>query len=162
MRVKAVSKYIRISPRKARLVANVIRGKKVMTAFDILKFTPKVGAKLVSKTLQSALANAEHNSQLNKEDLTIAAIMVDEGPILKRFRPVAKGASHPINKKTSHICITLDDGKTEEKKSEKEIKEKVKIEGRNLKDKKVVAKTLEPSHAKASENEAKESHGSQG
>jgi large subunit ribosomal protein L22 len=125
MKVKAASKYLRISPRKARLVADTIRGQKVTTAFDILKFTPKVGAKLVEKTLKSAMANAEHNLQLSKNDLVVSEILVDEGPTLKRFRPRARGSAYTVRKRTAHIVITLDDLKGE-KKVAKEAKAEVK------------------------------------
>lgn len=161
MQVKAVSKYIRVSPRKARIVADTIRGQKALRAFDTLKFTPRIAAKLISKTLKSAVANAEHNLQLNKEDLIVKSIMIDEGPTLKRFRPVAKGASHAINKRTSHISIILDDGKTEEKKSvKKKIKEDIKPEV--TKEKKIEKEVPTQKTGTPTEASGKESHGSQG
>lgn len=162
MQVRAVSKYIRISPRKARLVADTIRGQKALRAFDMLKFTPRTAAKLISKTLKSAMANAEHNLQLNKEDLIVKSIMIDEGPTLKRFRPVAKGASHAINKRTSHISIILDDGKTEGKKSLQSEISKEKIEPKVTKEKKTTKVISEQKAETSTDDSGKESHGSQG
>ncbi len=107
MPVEAKLRYFRISPRKMRLVADLVRGCQVREAEEILKFTVKRPAEPVLKLLRSAVANAEHNFNLKKEDLYISEIKVDGGPIMKRFRPRARGAVFPIQKRTSHVTIVL-------------------------------------------------------
>jgi large subunit ribosomal protein L22 len=107
MLVEAKLKYTRTSPRKVRLVADLIRGRKVLEAEQVLQFTVKSPVKPMLKLLKSAVANAEHNFNLKKENLYIAEIKVDGGPIIKRFRPRARGSASPIQKKTSHILIVL-------------------------------------------------------
>ncbi len=107
MEVRAVSKYLRISPRKARLVADLIRNKNVDEALTILKFTPKKGARFISKTLRSAVANAENTDAMDMDSLYVKAIYVDEGPRLKRWRPRAMGRATQILKRTSHITVVL-------------------------------------------------------
>ena len=104
---KATAKTVRIPARKARLVIDLIRGKKVADALGILKFTPRKGAYLIEKVLNSAIANAENNFDLDVEDLYVSEAYVNEGPTLKRFRPRAKGSASPINKRTSHITIVV-------------------------------------------------------
>ncbi|MDW7674962.1 MAG: 50S ribosomal protein L22 [Bacillota bacterium] len=111
MEVKAVAKYIRMSPRKIRKVVDMIRGKKVGEALAILKFTPTGGAKPVEKVLKSAIANAEHNLELNVDELVVAKVMVDEGPTLKRFKPRAMGRADQIRKRTSHITVVVSEKK---------------------------------------------------
>ncbi len=105
--VKATARMVRIPARKARLVIDLIRGKKVADALGILKFTPRKGAYLIEKVLNSAIANAENNFDLDVEDLYVSEAYVNEGPTLKRFRPRAKGSASPINKRTSHITIVV-------------------------------------------------------
>jgi large subunit ribosomal protein L22 len=109
--VSASAKYVRISPRKARLVVDLIRGKSVADARAILLLTPRGAAPVVGKVLASAVANAENNNDLVAEDLYIARAYVDEGPTLKRFRPRAMGRATRIRKRTSHITISLDERK---------------------------------------------------
>ena len=104
---KATAKTVRIPARKARLVIDLIRGKKVADALGILKFTPRKGAYLIEKVLKSAVANAENNFDLDVEDLYVSEAFVNEGPTLKRFRPRAKGSASPINKRTSHITVVV-------------------------------------------------------
>jgi ribosomal protein L22 len=105
--VRAQAKYVRSSPRKARLVVDVIRGKSVDEARAILVHTPRAAAEPVLKVLESAIANAEHNHELLPEELRIHQVMVDEGPTIKRFRPRALGRATKIRKRTSHITINL-------------------------------------------------------
>ncbi len=105
--VRAHAKYVRSSARKARLVCDHIRGKSVEEARAILAFTPRAVARDWSKVLESAVANAEHNHELDGEDLLIKAAHADEGPTLKRFRPRAMGRATPIRKRTSHLTILL-------------------------------------------------------
>ncbi|URJ27991.1 50S ribosomal protein L22 [Candidatus Blochmannia vicinus] len=100
-------RYIRSSAQKLRLVINMIRGKKVSQALDILEYTNKKAAKLVKKTLESAIANAEHNDGLNFNNLKIIKIFVDNGPTIKRIMPRAKGRSDKIMKRTSHLTIMV-------------------------------------------------------
>ncbi len=109
METKASAKYIRVSPRKARLVVDLIRGKDVAYAQQILEYSPKAAARVVSKVLNSAIANAEHNNGLNPDELFVSRAFVDEGPTLKRFRPRAMGRATRINKRTSHITLVLDE-----------------------------------------------------
>jgi large subunit ribosomal protein L22 len=107
MEAKAVARYVRVSPRKARLVVDLIRGKSVPEARAILKFTPRAAAEVVEKALNSAVANAEHNLRVKGDELFVAATFVDEGPTLKRIRPRAQGRAFRINKRTSHITVVV-------------------------------------------------------
>ncbi|SJZ92004.1 large subunit ribosomal protein L22 [Pilibacter termitis] len=104
---KATAKTVRVSPRKARLVVDLIRGKQVAEAISILKFTPNKAAGIVEKVLNSAIANAENNFDLDVENLFVSEVFVNEGPTMKRFRPRAKGSASPINKRTSHITVVV-------------------------------------------------------
>lgn len=108
---KAVAKTVRIAPRKVRLVVDLIRGKKIGEAISILKFTPRSASPVVEKVLMSAVANAEHNYDLDIENLVVSEAFVNEGPTMKRFRPRAKGSASPINKRTSHITIVVSENK---------------------------------------------------
>lgn len=105
--VRAVTKYIRMSPQKVRLVVDLVRGRDVNEALTILRFTPKAAAKVVAKTIASAAANAEENYGLSASDLYVAQIMADEGPTLKRGRPGARGRFKPILKRGSHVTVVL-------------------------------------------------------
>ncbi len=107
MEAKAVARYVRIAPRKARLVADLIRGKDIQSALSTLKFTPTKGSKILEKVLNSAIANAEHNYDMDVNELYIAKAYVDEGPTLKRWRAKAMGRVGRIRKRTSHITIIL-------------------------------------------------------
>ncbi|EOT46410.1 MULTISPECIES: 50S ribosomal protein L22 [Enterococcus] len=104
---KAVAKTVRVSPRKSRLVMDLIRGKNVAEAIAILKFTPNKAAGIIEKVLMSAIANAENNFDLDVENLVVSEGFVNEGPTMKRFRPRAKGSASPINKRTSHITVVV-------------------------------------------------------
>lgn len=107
MRVSAQHKNARISAQKARLVADLIRGKNVAQALNILTFSPKKGAELVKKVLESAIANAEHNEGADIDELKVVTIFVDKGPSLKRFQARAKGRGNRIEKQTCHINVTV-------------------------------------------------------
>lgn len=107
MEAKAVAKYIRISPNKARQVVDLIRGKDVNEALAILRFLPKRAAKPVEKCLRSAIANAEHNYDLDVDNLYISKICVDQGPTLKRYRPRAFGRADLMRRRTSHITVVV-------------------------------------------------------
>ena len=109
METRSYSKYMRISPKKAREVARVLPGKKANEGVALLKFIPRKAARMFDKTLKSAMANAENNSNLNADDLTIREAVVEEGPVMKRFRPCARGSSHPYKKRMSHLRIILTD-----------------------------------------------------
>jgi large subunit ribosomal protein L22 len=100
-------RFARISPQKARLVADQIRGKKVGLALQILEFSPKKAADLIKKLLESAIANAEHNDGADVDELRVAAVMVDEGPTMKRFHARAKGRGTQIIKRSSHITVQV-------------------------------------------------------
>ena len=110
--VNATLRSARVSGYKARLVANQIRGKQVEEALDILSFDLQKSAPIIKKVLESAIANAEHNQGADIEELRIDAIMVDEGPVLKRWRPRAKGRATPIIKRTCHITVSVIDETT--------------------------------------------------
>lgn len=109
MEAKAVAKYVRISPQKARLVVDLVRGKKVEEAQKTLLFTRKVAAGMVGKVLKSALANATQNPNIDEKILYVKEIYVDQGPSLKRFRARAQGRAAGIKKRTSHITVILDE-----------------------------------------------------
>ena len=109
MEVRAITRYVRISPRKARLVTELIKGQPVEEALTALKFMPKKAARLVSKTLQSAVANAEQNPNIDIDTLYIKRIFVDEGPSMKRWRARAMGRATRILKRSSHITVILDE-----------------------------------------------------
>lgn len=107
MEVKALTKYSRMSPKKVRDITRVIQGQPANEALETLRFIPRKSARLVAKTLKSAIANAENNHNLASDDLLILKAVVDEGPVFKRYQPVARGSAHPITKRTSHIQIVL-------------------------------------------------------
>ena len=107
MEAKAIARYVRVSPRKARIVVDLIRGKSVVRAREILAFTNRGVAETVEKTLSSAVANAENQHHVRPESLVVKTAYVDEGPTLKRIRPRAKGSASRINKRTSHITIIV-------------------------------------------------------
>ncbi|MFD2369451.1 50S ribosomal protein L22 [Brevibacillus sp. GCM10020057] len=109
MEAKAVARNIRIASRKVRLVVDLIRGKQVGEALAILKHTPKAASPVVEKLLKSAIANAEHNYELDPNNLVVSKIFVDQGPTLKRFRPRAMGRASRIHKRTSHITVVLNE-----------------------------------------------------
>jgi large subunit ribosomal protein L22 len=107
MQAKAIAKYVRIAPRKARLVIDLIRGKEVGEAIAILRHTPKAASPVIEKVLNSAIANAEHNLSLDVNKLKVAEVFVNPGPTLKRFRPRAMGRASRIHKRTSHITVVV-------------------------------------------------------
>ena len=109
METRAVAKYVRISPRKARLVMDQVRGKRVEEALNMLTFAPQKAARIVKKLIQSAVANAEENTNADVDNLYIKRIYADEGPTLKRFRPRALGRATRIRKRTSHLTVILDE-----------------------------------------------------
>jgi len=109
MEAKAVARNIRIASRKVRLVVDLIRGKQVGEALAILKHTPKAASPVVEKLLKSAIANAEHNYELDPNSLVVSKIFVDQGATLKRFRPRAMGRARRIHKRTSHITVVLNE-----------------------------------------------------
>ena len=111
MEVRAVGKYLRVSSQKARLVADMVRGKNVDDALILLRFTPKKSGRLITKVLRSAMANAENTNAGDLEKLYVKTIKVDQGPRLKRFRPRAMGRATPIIKPSSHITVILDEKK---------------------------------------------------
>jgi len=111
MEARAVSKYLRVSPQKTRLVADMVRGKKVDEALILPRFTPKKSGRLITKVLRSAMANAENAKASDLEKLYIKTIKIDQGPRLKRFRPRAMGRATRIIKPSSHITVVLDEKK---------------------------------------------------
>ena len=107
MEVTAYTRYTRISARKAREVARELRGRPANDALELLKFIPRKAARLLYKTLHSAVANAENNHNLNSDDLVIKEAIVEEGPAFRRFKAAARGSAKPIRKRTSHLRIVL-------------------------------------------------------
>ena len=109
MEAKAIAKYVRISPLKVNYICSEIQGKQVDEALSILKFTPKKGAKILEKVLNSAIANAENNLDLDRENLYIKRAYANDGPHMKRFRPKARGMAYPILKRSSHVGVIVED-----------------------------------------------------
>lgn len=109
MEVAARLRFSRISPQKARLVADQIRGLPVSRALQVLEFSPKKAARIIKKLLDSAIANAEHNEGADIDELNVAKVFVDEGPSYKRIHARAKGRANRIVKRTSHITVTVGD-----------------------------------------------------
>ena len=107
-RPRAIARYIRVSSRKVKIVIDLIRGKSVKEAEAILRYTPKAATEPVLKLLNSAVANAENNLELNRDDLYVAEVYANQGPTLMRYRPRAHGRASRIRKRTSHITIVLD------------------------------------------------------
>ena len=103
----AILRFARISARKVKIVADLIRGKKVDEALAIAKFTPKASSEIIEKLLKSAIANAENNHGMNRGNLIVSEIYANQGPTMKRIRPAAKGSASRIRKRTSHITIKL-------------------------------------------------------
>jgi large subunit ribosomal protein L22 len=110
MEVQAITRYARMSPKKVREVAVTIQGRPAPEAVDLLSLIPRKSAQLINKTLKSAIANAENNNNLSADDLTVKSAIVDQGPVLKRFKAGARGTAMPRRKKMSHITIVLSDG----------------------------------------------------
>jgi len=109
MEVKAVARYVRIPPQKVRLIMDEVRGKKVEEAFRMLTFSPQKGAHLLRKLINSAVANAEANKELDVDTLFIKKIFADQGPMMKRFLPRAMGRATRIRKRMSHLTVILDE-----------------------------------------------------
>jgi large subunit ribosomal protein L22 len=108
MEVRAQARYIRVTPRNARRVVDLIRGLPAADAQAVLRFAPQAASEPVGKVLASAIANAEHNNQLDRNTLVVSRAYVDEGPTLKRFRPRAQGRAYRVNKRTSHITVVVE------------------------------------------------------
>ena len=111
MQVNAKLYGVRLSAQKGRLVADLVRGQPIANALNILSFTPKKGAKIIKKVLESAIANAEHNNGADIDELKVQTICVEKGPVLKRFHARAKGRGNRIIKPTCHVFLTVGDGK---------------------------------------------------
>ncbi|MCI7412500.1 50S ribosomal protein L22 [Hornefia butyriciproducens] len=107
MEAKAVAKYVRMSPSKLKPIADLVRGKDLNEALNILKFTPGKGSEIVEKVVMSAAANAENNFDLNPEDLYVAEVYANQGPTMKRWRAGARGRASMILKRSSHVGVTL-------------------------------------------------------
>ena len=109
---RASARYLRVSPRKARRIIDIVRGTKATEALDVLRFDEHAASEDVYKVVASAVANAEHNQQLDRESLWISEAFVDEGPTLKRFRPRAQGRAYRIRKRTSHVTVVVESRET--------------------------------------------------
>jgi large subunit ribosomal protein L22 len=112
MEVQALTRYARMSPKKVREVARTVQGRKASEAVDLLTLIPRKSARLIVKTLKSAIANAENNNNLSADSLVVKSAIVENGPVLKRFKAGARGTAMPRRKKMSHIKIVLSDGNT--------------------------------------------------
>lgn len=123
MQSKAVARTVRIAPRKVRLILDLVRGKEVGEAISILKLTNKRSSPVVEKLVKSAVANAEHNYDMDIDNLYISEIFADEGPTMKRFRPRAQGRATKINKRTSHITVVVKEYANEAEVETEETKE---------------------------------------
>ena len=110
METTATLKFARLSPQKARLVADQIRGLPVEEAVEVLQFSPQKAAHVIRKVVESAIANAEHNDGADIDELKVAVICVDQGPTMKRFSARARGRANRVTKPTSHITVTVSDG----------------------------------------------------
>lgn len=152
MQVKSIYKYARISAFKAREVTRAIQGLPATDALDLLRFTPKKAATLVTKTLRSAIANAENNNNMNPANLVVQEAVVGEGSTFKRFQPKARGSAGPIRKRTSHIRIILTD--EIEIKRREPARKNMKNSGRKPSKKSIAASN--ESKSKAPEAETKE------
>jgi large subunit ribosomal protein L22 len=111
MEVQAITRYARMSPKKMREVANIVKGKPAVEAAEYLALIPRKSARLIAKTVKSAIANAENNANLSADSLTLKNVIIDMGPVLKRFKAGARGSAMPRRKKMSHIIVVLSDGK---------------------------------------------------
>lgn len=111
MEVFALTKYARMSPKKVRDIARGIQGRPAGEALDTLRLVPRKSARLVAKTLRSAIANAENNHNLSSDSLVIKSAIVEQGAAMRRFRPAARGQAHPYRKRSSHIKIVLEESK---------------------------------------------------
>lgn len=147
-------KQIRISPKKANLVAALVRKKNALKAMDILKFTPKKAAPIIRKLIESAVANAGHNFDKNKEALVVKEVIVSDGPTYKRRVCVSRGRAHPILKRTSHITVKLEEmaaetPKVAAKTPAKTEKKEEKVEKAEVKTAKAMPKTTKKTESKA-------------
>ena len=125
MEAKAIAKYVRMSPIKLKPVTDLVRGKDLDEALNILKFTPGKGAEILEKVVKSAAANAENNHEMNPDELYVAVINCNQGPTMKRWRPGAQGRAGMILKRTSHIYVTLKEREAAVKPAKETKKEEV-------------------------------------
>ncbi len=158
MAVEAKLRYSRISPRKVRLVANLIRGLQVDEAEKVLEFTVKRSSDPILKLLKSAIANAEHNYNLKRAQLFVTEIKVDGGPIIKRYRPRARGVAFPIQKKTSHITIKVGEKGGKETQAKKKT-EKIKKVYQAEKPKEEIVKPTKGKPTEETQTKGKETRG---
>ncbi|MBS0631028.1 MAG: 50S ribosomal protein L22 [Verrucomicrobia bacterium] len=112
MEVQALTRYARMSPKKMRDISRIIQGRKAVEAAEYLALIPRKSARLIGKTLKSAIANAENNNNLSADSLTVKLALIECGPVLKRFKAGARGTAMPRRKKMSHIRIVLSDGQS--------------------------------------------------
>ena len=145
MEVKSTSKYVRISAKKARDVAREIQGLPVSSALDVLNFTPRKAARLIGKTLKTAIADAENNFELDADTLIVKEAVIGIGPALRRFKPRARGSAGGIRKPTSHIRIVLAPGKEEDLEKRKK---RSAATAKPAKGAKAATKTAKPAKAK--------------
>jgi len=157
--MKAVLRRTRISPKKANLVAGLVRGKTVKDSLDILKFTPKKGAKTLYQLIQSAASNAKNNFDQSLDELMVTKILVTKGPTYKRSLPISRGRAHPIRKRTSHITVEVGvaepsakTGKVEAKKEKAKPVEKEEVNKAEEKAKAPAKKTTKKATVKATKS----------
>lgn len=145
--MKAFLRSVRISPKKANLVAGMVRGRKAEEALELLKLIPKKGGNILYKVVQSAVSNAKNNFNQSTKDLFITKIHVTKGPTYKRSLPISRGRVHPILKRTSHITVEVGLKEESGKKEMKSLKEKSSVQSAEKKLKKTTAKKTTPSKA---------------
>jgi len=109
MEVQAITRYARMSPKKMREVTRIIQGRMASEALELVRYIPRKSARLIAKTLKSAVANAENNNELSVANLVVKRALIEQGPVLKRFKAAARGSAAPRRKKMSHIRIVLSD-----------------------------------------------------
>lgn len=148
--MKAILRGTRISPKKANLIAGMVRGKKVTEALPYLQYVPKKGASIIYQIVKSATANAENNFGQKKEKLYIKTILVTKGPTYKRSTPISRGRVHPLRKRTSHITIELDLQEVQKKVTAKKDTKVVAAEKKEATPKKDTNKKATPRPKKAS------------
>lgn len=107
MEARAIAKFVRVSPRKMKPIADMVRGKAVKEALAILKYTPRKGARIFYKVMKSAVANAENNHEMTMDSLVVAQIYANQGPVMKRFKAGSMGRANPVKHRTSHVGVVV-------------------------------------------------------
>ncbi|MDO8683603.1 MAG: 50S ribosomal protein L22 [Armatimonadota bacterium] len=153
MEARAVARFVRVTPRKARFVVDAVRGKNVHDALAILKFTPNQAARVVEKLLKSAVANAENNHHMDADLLKVSTVFVDNGPTMKRIHPRAMGRAYSILKRSSHITLVVEEGEEPARRTRRKQVAQV-VSKAKPKRGKAAAAAAKPAEAKATKSKA--------